>query len=60
MLHLFYMHFTFIISVFILSICDTEINKSINHSSQRVFGIPWDTFGSTGLPTLDDCWEFGS
>ena len=32
MLYIFYMHFTLIVSVFMLSICDTEINKSINQS----------------------------
>ena len=30
MLYIFYMHFTLIVSVFMLSICDTEINQSIN------------------------------
>ena len=28
MLYIFYMHFTLIVSVFMLSICDTEINQS--------------------------------
>ena len=30
MLYIFYMHFTLIVSVFMLSICDIEINQSIN------------------------------
>ena len=29
---MFYMHFTLIFSVVMLSICDTEINQSINQS----------------------------
>ena len=28
-LYLFYMHFTLSVSVFMLSVCDTEINQSI-------------------------------
>ena len=35
MLYIFYMHFTLIVSVFMLSICDTEINKSINQSFEQ-------------------------
>ena len=31
-LYIFYMHFTLIVSVFMLSICDTEINNSINQT----------------------------
>ena len=31
-LYIFYMHFTLIVSVFMLSICDTEINQSIKKS----------------------------
>ena len=34
MLYKFYMHFTLIVSVFMLSICDTEINQSINTNDQ--------------------------
>ena len=36
MLYMFYMHFTLIVSVFMLSICDTEINQSINQSFDSI------------------------
>ena len=42
-LYVFYMHFTFIVSVFMLSNCDTEINKSINQLYVDFEGI-YDTW----------------